>query len=109
MSKFRALASNPNGKQPDGRPSWYAEMASLFPEVAGILAGVPAEGDQPAVPPYSIILSDRQGRLQACISRQESSDMWFITIDAPKAILEELEAKIALQEVTHQTKRGKPR
>lgn len=107
MSKFRDHSSRKDGMGDNGKPAWFDDLHALYPEVACILSGEPADGDKPATPPHSIILSDRKGTLQACISRQDCPDMWFIQLDDPKDLLRDLEAKIAFGEMVYQQKKGK--
>jgi len=107
MSKFSEIATRKDGIQ-GGKPSWFDSLFAIAPEVACVLSGSP--GDPPDVPPtlpHSIILSDRKGTLQFCISRQDSPDMWFGQIEDAKAIISEIEARIAFNELTYQEKREK--
>lgn len=91
-----------------GDPSWYPILYAKYPEIANVLAGCP---NPPAgvekIEPMSIIISERHGMLQFCISRKGGSDMWFGLIHAPEDLLGAIEGELAIGELTYQAKNGK--
>lgn len=107
MSSFHDRVRKPKN-DPNANPAWFDKVYARFPEIANVLAGNPGNPpDVPAVPPMSIIISDRKGTLQFCISAQGGSDMWFGIIDAPDTLLEAIDQVIAFGELTYQEKRSK--
>lgn len=107
MSTFHDRVRKPKD-DPGQAPAWYDKLHAQFPEIANVLSGSP--GNPPEVPPVqpmSIIISDRKGTLQFCISAQGGTDMWFGIISEPESLLQAIDQAIAFNELTYQEKRSK--
>lgn len=92
MSNFLDGYSSTN-RMGDELQAWYDVVSKNYPLLASALLGNElTRKDEPLRPPFSLIISTKDGKLRFSLSSQEASKTYFGKIDDPAAILESCEA-----------------
>lgn len=94
VSKFRASYSQvsvPRG----GCEVVPPEFREEFPQLSEVLGGIPAAGDDEALPRHSVILFLEGGRLKFCLSNRGSQRCAFGTVEDPAKGLAGVELALA--------------
>lgn len=82
-----------NGALGDQLEAWYDVVAKDYPLLAQALLGNEhTRKDGPVRPPFSLIVSVKDGKLRFSLSNPEASKTYFGKIDDPGAILASCEA-----------------
>lgn len=72
----------------DNQEEWYGAVKAMYPNLASALLGNElTRNGGPLRPPFSFILSTKDGRLRFSLSNPEASKTYFGKIDDPKDIL----------------------
>lgn len=100
-----------DGFQPQFNPAqisdeWLTKLKPLYPSIAAALVGEPDwERDRSKRPPYSLIISDREGRLRFTLSNQDATRTYHCQITDAGDVLGSIETALAHNQGEWVTKR----
>lgn len=100
-----------DGYAPEFNPAaisdeWHAKLKPLYPSIAMALVGEPDwERDKSKRPPYSLIISDREGKLRFTLSNPTASRTYHCQVTSASDVLGSIEAALAANQGEWVTKR----
>jgi hypothetical protein len=100
-----------DGYAPEFNPAaisdeWYSKMKTIYPCIATALVGEPDwERDKTKRPPYSVIISDREGKLRFTLSNPSANRTYHCGISDASDVLKAIEGALAANRGEWVTKR----
>jgi len=100
-----------DGYAPEFNPAqiseeWASKLKPLYPHLTAALVGEPDwERDKSKRPPYSLIISDREGKLRFTLSNPTSNRTYHCQVTSALDVLGSIEAALAANQGEWVTKR----
>ena len=85
---------------------WCSKLKPLYPSITAALVGEPDwERDRSKRPPYSLIISDREGKLRFTLSNPTSNRTYHCMVSSATDVLGSIEAALTANQGEWVTKR----